>query len=134
MKEYKINGFTVCDCTGLAYPYDMYVEIHNALHTYVTNIHNNPLQNKANAFEYLQKILYADFDRTREFDAFIENFTASKNMMIAYAGAMNDEEGDTHMIIAFHEPPFDKITLYRFGTYNEGDAFPVFECEEGLDV
>jgi hypothetical protein len=82
----------------------------------------------------LIKILFADFDRPREFDAFMENFTASKNMMIAYAGAMNDEEGDTHMIIAFHEPPFDKITLYRFGTYNEGDAFAVFECEEGLDI
>lgn len=132
MLEKNIHGYDVALCFDVniennKLPYKMEREIYNTLFHYVSN---NELYNKARAFEYLQKILYADLHPSDE-EAFLENFFSDKKMMIAYAGAVeNYIDGNYYIIVAFHDPNTSKFNICNYETYNEGNVFDLYEYEE----
>lgn len=112
-------------------PYEMDVEIHNAIYGYARNARcENRDYNKARSFEYLQKILCADFRKDDEYDAFMSIFTEDREMQIAYAGVIEDYQGDRYVIVAFSPLYSDRIDIYGFETWNECDMFKAFQCEE----
>ena len=127
--EKKIAGYTVnWSINNIAHaqiPYDMQVEIRNALHTYARNeLTDNKDFNKARAFEYLQKVLYADM-RDKDMADFMSIFTEDKEMRIAYAGGLRCYDDD-YIIIAFHRPYTMQFDVYAFDTYNECDTFDLY--------
>lgn len=131
--EKKIAGYTVnVSINNIAdskLPYEMEVDINNTLHRYVRNeLTDSKDYNKARAFEYLQKILYADM-RDRDMVDFMAIFTEDRDMMIAYAGGMSNHDGD-YIVIAFHRPYSMGFDIYAFETYNEGDIFPMYKLDE----
>lgn len=134
--EKKIGIFDInwslCNMPDGKFPYELEVEMHNAIHRYVRNtMSDNQDYNKARSFEYLQKILYADM-WGRDYDDFMSIFTEARNMMIVFAVGVRCYDDD-YIIIAFHEPHTTQINVYAFCTYNEGDIFDLYECEESED-
>ena len=134
--EKKIAGYTVnVSINNIAdskLPCDMEIEINNTLHRYVRNeLTDSKDYNKARAFEYLQKILYADM-RDRDMVDFMSIFTEDRDMMIAYAGGL-ECYNDDYIIIAFHRPYSMHFDIYAFSTYNEGDIFDLYTFEESED-
>lgn len=129
----KIAGYTVNwsinNAPIASLPYEMEVEIHNALHTYARNeLTDNKDYNKARAFEYLQKILYADM-RDKDYADFMAIFTEDREKRIAYAGGLRCYDDD-YIIIAFHRPYSMHFDIYAFDTYNEGDIFDLYTIDE----
>lgn len=125
---YDINMSINNACTTVL-PHDMAIEINNVLHTYVENhIMGNHDYNKARSFEYLQKIIYADM-RDRDMDDFMAIFTQERDMMIAYAGGMENYDDD-YIIVAYHRPYSCQFDIYAFPTYNECDTFKMFTFDE----
>ena len=134
----KIAGYTVNwsinNAPTASIPYDMEVEIHNALHTYAFNeLTNNEDYNKARAFEYLQKILFADMRRDKDMADFMAIFTEDKETRIAYAGGLRCYDDD-YIIIAFHRPHSMQFDVYAFDTYNEGDIFDLYILDDNGDA
>lgn len=130
--EKKIAGYTVnVSINNIAdskLPCDMEIEINNTLHRYVRNeLTDSKDYNKARAFEYLQKILYADM-RDRDMVDFMAIFTEDREMRIAYAGGLEGYDGD-YIIIAFHRPHSMHFDIYAFSTYNEGDIFDLYTLD-----
>ena len=132
MLEKNIHGYDVVLCFDAnieknKLPYKMEREMYNTLFHYVSN---NELYNKARAFEYLQKILYSDLHLHDE-EAFMENFFSDEEMMIAYAGAVeNYIDGNYYIIVAFHDPNTSKFKICNYETYNAGDIFDLYEYAE----
>lgn len=132
MLEKNIHSYDVALCFDAnieknKLPHKMEREICNTLFHYVSN---NELYNKARAFEYLQKILYAGLCFDDEAD-FMNKFCNDKKMMIAYAGAVeNYIDGNYYIIVAFHDPHTFKFEICNYETYNEGDIFDLYEYEE----
>lgn len=135
--EKKIAGYYInwsINNVTAELPYEMDVEINNAIHEYARNaLCDNRDYNKARSFEYLQKILYADFRRDKEYADFMAIFTEDREMQIAYAGMVEDYEGDKYIIVAFAPLHSNCISIYGFETWNEGDIFEAFQCEEEED-
>ena len=131
--EKKIAGYTVnwsiINIHSEYLPHAMEIEINDALHRYVRNeLTDNKDYNKARAFEYLQKVLYADM-RNRDMDDFMAIFTADREMRIAYAGCVECYEDD-YIIIAFHRPYSMHFDIYAFATYNECDIFDLYSLDD----
>ena len=107
-------------------PNGMEVELHNTIFDYSKS---DDIINKAKAFEYLQKILYADFAKDRIYDQFMNIFTEDKDTMIVYAGGLSTLDDD-YIIIAFHRNWNNQVSVYAFETYNEGDIFEMWQADD----
>lgn len=121
--HYDIN-WSINNIADSALPYDMDVEMYNTLHSFILNKEE---VNKARAFDYLHKILKADFYRDCDYEDFMDIFT-SDDSIIAYAGVVECYD-DEYLIIAFAPQCSMSINVYAFLTWNEGDAFEVFKYE-----
>lgn len=123
--HYDVN-WSINNIADSALPYDMDIEMYNALHSFVLNTEE---ANKARAFDYLHKILKADFYLDRDYEAFMDIF-ASDNNIIAYAGVVECYD-DEYLVVAFAPDWSMSFNVYAFTTWNEGDAFEVFKYDEG---
>lgn len=128
MLNFEIN-WSINNIADNALPYDMDIEMHNALHSYILrDLQGEKDYNKARAFEYLRKILNAQFRYNREEEAFMDIFAEDDNI-IAYADMVKCYDDD-FIIVAFHPEHSFRINVYAFATWNEGDIFEGFEYEE----
>lgn len=124
----KILGYAIDDRTVVDFPYDMEVDLHNAIHSYLRNGGMLFTEHRAKAFDYLNKILYTEMDVNKLMD-FIDNLNEEEGSMIVWASGLATEEED-YIIVALQKPSRMAVELYSYEMSYDGTTLPIYEEDE----
>lgn len=124
----KILGYAIDDRTAIDFPYDMEVDLHNAIHSYLHKGGRLLEEHKAKAFDYLNKILYTEMN-IHELMDFIDNLNEEEGSMIVWAGGLTTEEED-YIIVALQKPSRMTIELYSYKMSYDGTTLPIYKEDE----
>ena len=127
INHYSVN-LSINNATDRDLPYLMEIEMTSMLLKFTYNAIKNTDYIKARAFEYLQKILYADLCAGDDAD-FLNILLEDKDNIIAYAGGL-ESYGNDYIIVAIKPACSDSFNIYAFSTYNEGDIFDLYKYKE----